>query len=96
MSFGPDKKKKKLSRGSHLLGCQFQSHGKHDEASGLVVIALASHQGGPCSRVFRPSSTKTNISKFQLYLEHTGTSETNSSVQLFLFLKFACSREGVF
>ena len=41
MSSGPDKKKK-LSRGSHFLGCQFQSHGKN-EASGLVVIALASH-----------------------------------------------------
>ena len=41
MPSGPDKKKK-LSRGSHFLGCQFQSHGRN-EASGFVVIAIASH-----------------------------------------------------
>ena len=35
-------KKKKLSQGSHFLGCQFQSHGKN-EVSALVVIAFASH-----------------------------------------------------
>ena len=73
-----------MSQGSHLLGCQFQSHGKN-EASDAVVTALASHQGVLGSPVSRPSSTKTNISKFQLYPEHTDTSETNSSVELFFF-----------